>query len=303
MEQGVGTTSPGNTRTGSVKRRSYFVTIWNDQYPRDLPENCSYLITCDDETEAGQYHAHGFVYFKNPVTLRSVKKLFGDDCHAEKPFSNSHCIAYVRGEIEDPLHKKHNIIEHGVMPMDNGIKRTVHDLKDVADPGELDWRQYNTWVKIHSADDIDVDDLHKDVEVYFISGPSGSGKTEMAKQIIRDQASKYGTKLSLVKYDGNFWHGVHNNGCIALYDEFRDSHMKPSEFINFIDYNVQPMNVKGGTVYNKYRLIILTSVQRLDQLYMNVSGEPRKQWVRRVKEINLNVQDDDSTADIDIDQL
>ena len=48
---------------------------------------------------------------------------------------------------------------------------------------------------------------------------------------------------------------------IALYDDFRDSHMKPSEFINFIDYNVHGLNIKNGEIQNNYKYIIITSVQ------------------------------------------
>lgn len=49
-----------------------------------------------------------------------------------------------------------------------------------------------------------------------------------------------------VKYSNGFWNGVSDgNGC-AVYDDFRDSHISASEFINFIDYNVHNLNVKGG---------------------------------------------------------
>lgn len=109
---------------------------------------------------------------------------------------------------------------------------------------------------------------------------------------------KYGSKMSLVKFDGNFWHGVNSNGQIAVYDDFRDSHMKASEFINFIDYNIQLMNIKGGTVKNNYKLIIITSIQPLETIYRNMCGEPRKQWERRVQEIKIE-NDEDEEIDID----
>ena len=71
-------------------------------------------------------------------------------------------------------------------------------------------------------------------------------------------------------------------------DDFRDSHMKPSEFINFIDYNIHNLNVKGGSVRNLYSTIIITSVQRLDCIYLNMANdEPRQQWERRIKVIDL----------------
>ncbi len=64
--------------------------------------------------------------------------------------------------------------------------------------------------------------------------------------------------------------------------------MKPVEFINFIDYNKQLMNTKGGNKRNNYELIIITSVQKLEDIYKNIIyPEPRKQWERRVQVIDL----------------
>lgn len=48
-----------------------------------------------------------------------------------------------------------------------------------------------------------------------------------------------------VSYENKFWIGVHDNTDIALYDDFRDTDMKPNKFIKFIDYNKHVMNVKG----------------------------------------------------------
>ena len=47
------------------------------------------------------------------------------------------------------------------------------------------------------------------------------------------------------------------------------------------------MNIKGGQQINNYELIIITSVQPITELYKNMSDEPRKQWLRRVKVIDM----------------
>lgn len=111
------------------------------------------------------------------------------------------------------------------------------------------------------------------MEVTYIYGPSGSGKTEKAKQLMREAGVK---EFNLVKFKDGFWHGVESNCPVAVYDDWRDSHMKPDEFINFIDYNQQLMNVKGGTVINNYKRIYITTVQPIDTIYHNVNGEPRE---------------------------
>ena len=69
--------------------------------------------------------------------------------------------------------------------------------------------------------------------------------------------------------------------------------MKASEFINFIDYNKHIMNIKGGSKQNNYELIILTSVQKLEDIYRNMTGEPRLQWERRVEIINMFEDEND----------
>ena len=67
--------------------------------------------------------------------------------------------------------------------------------------------------------------------------------------------------------------------------------MPASEFINFIDYNKQVMNTKGGFIINNYRLIIITSVQSPTEIYQTMTSkfiEPQKQWLRRIKTINMS---------------
>ncbi len=281
MEQACGTSTPkGNTiPLGHHKKRAYFVTFWHD-YPTALPQNVKYMITCEDETKDGQFHGHAFIYFNNPVTMKAVKKLFGGDCHCEKVISNSDCIKYVKGEIKDERKVKHDIKEYGEMPQDNG-KHKVKDLRAISNPDELDWREFNTWMKIKALPQkINKKEWRKDVNVIWIQGPSGIGKTNKAEELCDDEFEE-------IKYDGNFWHGVVDGKGCAVYDDFRDSHMKASEFINFIDYRTHNMNVKNGSVRNNYNKIIITTIQPIGTIYKNMPEEAREQWMRRVKVINM----------------
>ena len=63
--------------------------------------------------------------------------------------------------------------------------------------------------------------------------------------------------------------------------------MRPDEFVRLIDYNKHWLNVKGGKILNNYKLIIFTSVQDIVNIYKNVTGEPRAQWIRRVETIDM----------------
>ena len=87
--------------------------------------------------------------------------------------------------------------------------------------------------------------------------------------------------------------GTTKGAKVALYDDFRDSHMKVSEFINFIDYNPHHLNIKGDNQKNTYEYILITSVQNPEYLYENLQNrdsEPKKQWMRRLEIIHLETK-------------
>ena len=94
-----------------------------------------------------------------------------------------------------------------------------------------------------------------------------------------------------------FWHGLGDGKGCAIYDDFRDSHMKPSEFINFIDYNIHPMNLKGGSIMYRFSHIIITSVQNPKRIYGGMyDDEPRKQWLRRMSIIELSINEEQTDS-------
>lgn len=288
MTQTVDTARLGNTNTKRARARCYILTIFNDDIKHF--EKASYEIWCDDTCKDGKPHKHHVIYFKNPISFNTIKKQY-PTAHIEAAKNIHDAIGYIKNNKNG---RKTNIECLGEEPKDTRFK-TVGDLKECQDVNDLDWKQYNTWRKIHEEEenDIDIDNLHKEVKVYYIQGPSGIGKTERAKQIVREHKEKYGSKVNMLKYENNFWIGL-GNAKIAVYDDFRDSHMKASEFINFIDYNKHIMNKKGGQKINDYELIIITSVQNITEIYKSCHGEPRKQWMRRVEVINMEkVEDED----------
>lgn len=184
---------------------------------------------------------------------------------------------------------KNVIIEDGEIPQ-QGKRLTSSDLKkmtktEIIEAEPLYARSY-LWCKEQMEMEIDVDDWNKEVEVFYIDGESGIGKSQKAKEIIKENSEKYGRKLNLVKYDGNFWHNI-GEAPIAVYDEWRPSHMPAHEFLNFIDYNRHTFNVKGGTKRNNYNLIIITSIIPFEEIYKNMSAESAKQWQRRIKHVPL----------------
>lgn len=268
-------------RLGNTKAKRWQLTL-NDcgryeeliKYLLGL-KSLKYLISCKETAPTtGHQHIHIYICFDGSIKL-SIKKLCGAHVEACRGTHKAN-IDYIRkdGEILDEI---------GEEPRERGGSHTVKELKAINDPDELDYKEYNTWNKIHEkeAANIDIEELAKKVQVYYIQGPPGIGKTERMKSIVRELKSKYGSKINMVKYEGGFWLGI-GTAKIAVYDDFRDSHMKASEFINFIDYNKHPMRILNGSVMNNYREIFITSIIPPMELYRNKTEEFKKQWLRRM---------------------
>lgn len=290
-------------RLGNTKAKRWQLTLNDCGRYEELIEyliglkSMKYLISCKEKAPTtGHEHIHIYICFSGSISL-SVKKLCGAHIEACRGTHKAN-IDYIRkdGDILDEI---------GEEPRERGGSHTVKELKAINDPDELDYKEYNTWNKIHEkeAANIDIEELAKKVRVYYIQGPPGIGKTERMKSIVRELKSQYGSKINMLKYENGFWIGV-GSAKIAVYDDFRDSHMKASEFINFIDYNKHYMNIKGGTKLNDYELIIITSIQKLNEIYRNFPEEGRNQWTRRMELINMyNENDDIENNDLDIDEL
>lgn len=243
-------------------------------YLRSL--NPNYLVACREKAPStGHEHMHVYVQFPNARRL-SIKKLAGAHIEVCKG-SPKQNIAYIK--------KDGDIIAEEGAPRLNYIP-TIQEAKKMEDK-ELEGLNLNLFniaakIKAEKKKSIDPKEYHKEIEVYWIWGESGAGKTRYA---VRDMLKRNIEKFNEVKMVGEFWHGVQEECEVALYDDFRDSHMKPTELINFIDYNRHIMNVKGGSVRNNYKLIYITSLQDPNEIYKNVPEESKRQWLRRLKEI------------------
>ena len=219
------------------------------------------MIACREfAPKTGKEHYHVYIQFKYNMTLAKKKLL---SAHIEicrgSPQQN---IAYIRkkGDI---------ILEEGEARLGGG-GFSIKEVKAMTDAEreELSFNHYNKIQNLKRDElcTLRASEYYKNVEVYYIYGLSGTGKTKHAIQGIIDlykQKKISSDKFNEVKYCGSFWNGVSidNMTEVALYDDFRDYHMTPSEFINFIDYNVHVMNIKYGFVMNKFKYIFITSIQ------------------------------------------
>lgn len=278
----------------SIKSRKFFVTYWTPKEIMWDESKMRYACKCDDhcsEEHDGKWHGHYYVYYKNTRTWNDIKNYYGNDAHVEIPKCNSAVIKYILGE-GDHAESKSNIVEFGDMPCDNGKHLTYRDALKLSEEKIMELPIADA-LMVRKAQKIEEDrpkpmkisEWKKQIEVIFITGPSGAGKSlKVVEELTKNGEDPI---VDEVKKEGEFWHGVSGETDIAIYDDFRDSHMKASEFINFIDYNCHKLNVKGGSKVNKYKRIYITSVQRPEEIYKNLDDEPRQQWMRRIKVIDL----------------
>lgn len=240
-------------------------------YLRSLSPN--YLVACREKAPTtGHVHMHAFAQFKTPHAL-SIKKLKGS--HIEKCYGSPE-------QNESYIKKDGDIIcEEGILR--RNFNWTIKGIKEMKkeEREELPPQLFNIVQKINETEGNDItpaDIFKENIKVYWYYGESGAGKTRKAIKEIGNN------KFNMVKFENGFWHGI-GEAKIALYDDFRDTHMKPTELINFIDYYKHPMNIKGGSKKNEYEVIYITSIQDPEKIYSNMPEEYKKQWIRRIHEI------------------
>lgn len=269
----------GNTTPSSFRARAFLFTLNQiDKYDElkelitKLKSNDYFLAAQEKAPTTGHEHIHIYAHFESSYKLN--QKILDVGAHIDickgSPKQN---IAYVK--------KDGNILDEIGDEPTQGQMHTVKDLKEIKDPNFLYWTEYNTWNKIHSKPQkIKVGEWRKDIKVYYIWGESKTGKSDRIEEIMKKHNID---EFDEVKHVNDFWDGVVDGKGCCVYDDWRSSHMKASEFINFIDYRSHNLNVKGGSIRNNYNLIIISTTQNPDEIYDSLGDEPKKQWLRRME--------------------
>lgn len=246
---------------------------------------CNYYISCWEENKKEELHIHIYVQFPKQVTLSTTKchKAHIDVCRGDEQ-SN---VDYV-SKIKNTFDVNNILDEYGTLR--RGVGKNQHtmlasELMTVPFE-EVDASQYKTWQSLQGFNSKTGNELYKpDVKIYYIWGPSGCGKSKYVFDKVKD------IRVDRVKFCNGFWQGVNpfNMPETAWYDEFRSSSMPAYEFINFIDYYKNILNIKYHTgVYNNYKQIYITSIEDPNELYRNMPDEARQQWIRRMEIIELD---------------
>lgn len=294
---GSGNTNPDPDKTYKIKTRNVIITVNKASFEHLIEiikylnhfKSNNYLLCCSHDKP--DIHYHIYAQYTEALKLDS-RYLYG--AHVEKCFGSAQQnVNYLKGL--DDKHKALGVksqifYELGKMREKGG--RRIMDILKASDDEllEMDINMFNTIMKVRGPAKTKVGEWHKNVEIIYIWGPSESGKSTLAHQMLIDKGYEEFTEI---KHEGNFWLGVggfETTGA-CIYDDFRDSQLSASEFINFIDYNTHLLNYKGGCAKNKFDLIIITTVQNPEEIYKNMkSDEPKKQWLRRMKIIHLGAE-------------
>ena len=277
--------TPNNTNNGVCFRaRSFLLTLNEIDKYEDFKDcflklkSMDYFLSSKEiAPTTGHEHIHIYVHFESNYKLSKKILSFGAHIDIQKYGSPNQIIEYVKkdGNILDEIGKEPHQGFH-----------TVKDLKEIDNPDNLNWNEYNTWLKIkNTPKKIKKGEWHKDIKVYWIQGDSGIGKSNWAEDLFNKSDFN---EMEEISFDKNgFYNGVVDGKGLCIYDDFRDSDMKASEFIKLIDYRIHNLNIKGGSVKNNYNMIIFTSIQKLENIYSNCKEEQKKQWLRRIEVIDL----------------
>ena len=285
------TVVPGNTNPGTTFRGRNFQLTLNqvEKYSELVSEfkklkTCTYLISCREfAPSTGHEHIHIYCHFSQPYTLN--KKIMAFGAHIEvcrgSPKQN---IAYIE--------KDGNVIEEYGNRPSQGC-RTVSELREMSiedvTPNyykiktEIDRKEHDKNTFFSMLNEIENDSL-KGPEIIYITGASGNGKTYSAYKIALEKFPK--EKIGKLTLNNNFIDIVNEDAECFVIEEFRDSQIKASDFLQLTDKYGYRCNVKGGFVTLRPKMIIICSIKHPSEIYHD---EINVQFLRRItKTIYLN---------------
>ena len=275
------------TKLKTPKKNLFLLTLnevdkWDELLEYLLHFNSlNYLLASKEKAPTTEHeHIHCMAQFSSSISLD-----FDSLC-------GSH-VDVCRGtpqQVKDYVSKDGEIIfETGSLRSTGRLSiKAVMEMKK-EDRLSLPFVYYKNVKNLNEEDDnkFTAENFFKQLEVIYIWGISGIGKSQKAREIIKERTGE-DTRFDCVKYENGFWLGVYGS-TTALYDDFRDYQVRPSEFINFIDYGTHILNVKHGAIRNNYTLIIITSIQDPETLYSrsgyDIDEEQKAQWLRRITKI------------------
>lgn len=261
----------------SVQARYWLLTIpWEDFTPYLHPD-CSWIRgQLEKGSDTGYLHWQIFVAFKKKVTLRNVKFLYGDHCHAEASRSKA-AQEYV---FKVDTRVAGTQFDLGKKPMDRTSSKDWDSIVNSARegafsdiPGDVLVRCYGNIKKIR------VDSLKpvaQEKRVFVFWGRTGSGKSKRAW----DEAS-----FDAFPKDPctKFWDGYVGQPNVVI-DEFRGS-IGISHLLRWLDRYPTIVEVKGSSVCLQATTVWITSNISPDDWYPDLDQDTKNALKRRFTQV------------------
>lgn len=210
-------------------------------------KNTNYFISCLEKAPStGHKHIHIYVQFEKASNI-AASKLHGAHVEVCRGSPNQN-VEYIKKE-NDPEKRGRSSTNGGIKtrrkPDNPGSKSNEQRGKRPAPRSDV---QYSGKSQRGRNQDLQCKIRPQTGDRLLHLGSQWHRENEPRLQINRDMGEKHEGfgDFNMVKYENNFWAEVTEINKTAVYDDFRDGDMRPREFINFIDYNIHSMNIKGG---------------------------------------------------------
>lgn len=245
-----------------------FVPEGKDGYDRpDWDEKkMGYLVYQGEwSPKCGRFHWQGYVQFKAPESMNSVKKALGvfDGWHLEvskgDPMANFHYVTKNASRCIEPA-------EFGKIKLTQGQRGDLIDAKECIEKGNFKDIAAGTYIKFHKGLQAwaqlmgyrQRDEIHRKWKshVTVLWGPAGVGKSKKAYDMFGgDNADTYRFNRGVT---GSWWTGYNAHPNVIV-DEFRPEDWSINDFLLAMDRYPYKVSVHGGLVNFLAEKIIITT--------------------------------------------
>lgn len=253
----------------------WLLTIPQNGWTPYLPPGVSWIRgQLESGTNTGFLHWQIIVGFMQKKSLRAVKELFGDTCHAELSRSEA-ASDYV---WKEDTRVEGTQFELGVQPFQRNLAKDWERIWELAMSGDMlsipaDIRvnSYRT-LRAISADYARPDAMERTCNVFI--GPTGTGKSRRAW----DEA---GMDAYVKDPNSKFWCGYFGQPNVVI-DEFR-GRVDVSHLLRWLDRYPVNVEIKGSSVPLCGQYFWITSNLEIEEWYPELDAETLAALKRRCR--------------------
>jgi len=226
-----------------------------------------YMIEMEFQYEmASRLHQQGWFRLHEAKTLKWLKKHIHLTAHFE-PAKSIKALRKYCSKPETRVDVKDNLGwpkagHYGEEQVGQGKRTDLEDYKKLIDEGakeeDLADKAFGTWAKYPNVYRRYIALKNKNKpkpkpEVILIQGKSGKGKTKLAVEIA---TKKYPGDYFIKTGNCKWWDNYDDESCIIM-DDF-EGQMEEKELLQFLDRYQFQGEIKGGMIFIKPKMIIIT---------------------------------------------